>query len=102
LITLLAFLLMSVYVYRLGKREFGPLIGLSAGLASAIMPLYHSFGRYLFSEPLMIAMSVVAIFHFAEWIDHGRRRDWILSWLGLTLAIALKLEPCIYSYRCSG
>lgn len=91
--TVLAFLLLTLYVFRLAKRELGPLVGLMAALAASIMPLYHPFGRFLFSEPLMLATSVMGIFHFAEWVEFRRRRDWLLGLVGFTLALALKLEP---------
>jgi 4-amino-4-deoxy-L-arabinose transferase-like glycosyltransferase len=93
LITLFAFLLITVYVFRLVKRELGPLAGLIAAMASAIMPLYHMFGKILFSEPLMIALSVMSLFHYAEWVDYQKRRDWFLAMASFSLAVALKLEP---------
>jgi 4-amino-4-deoxy-L-arabinose transferase-like glycosyltransferase len=93
LITLLSFLLVVVYVFRLTKRELGPMVGLLAALSAAIMPLYHEFGRILFSEPPMIAMSVLGLYHFAEWVDFHRRSDWFLAAIGFSLAVALKLEP---------
>ena len=93
LVTLLSFLVMSVYVFRLTKRELGPLVGLSAMTASLVMPLYHEFGHTLFSDPAMLAASVAALFYFAEWVDRGRRLDWVLAVVSFSLAVALKLEP---------
>ena len=58
LLPLLAYLLQVLYVFRLARRELGPLVGLLAGLACAILPLYHEFARMLFSEPVMVAASV--------------------------------------------
>ena len=91
--TLIAFLLMSFYVFKLGRRELGPTVGLLAALASSIPPLFQIFGSILYSEPLMMAVEVITLFHFAEWIDFGRRRDWILSALSFSIAIALKITP---------
>lgn len=93
MIPLLAYLLLTVYVFRLAKRELGPLVGLLAALCTAMMPLYHQFGKILFSEPIMIAVSVVALFHFAQWVDFRKKRDWVLALLGFSLAISLKLTP---------
>ncbi len=90
---MLGFLLMTVYVFRLGKRELGPIVGLLAAFASSLMPLYHFYGRFLFSDSTMVAASVMTIYHFAEWVDFHRRRDWIITLLAFTLAIALKLYP---------
>jgi len=93
ILTLLAFLLMTLYVFRLGKRELGPFVGLLAAFAAAIMPLYHGFRHILFSDPWVLAFSVMALFHCAQWLDFQRRKDWLLSMLFFSLAIALKLTP---------
>lgn len=86
-------LLMCVYVFRLAKRELGPLAGVLSAFASSIMPLYHPMGRMLFSDPIMLAMSVMALFHLAEWVEHRRGRDGFLAMSAFSLAVALKLEP---------
>ena len=91
LVTLLSFVLLQVYVFRLTKRELGPVIGLVAAFASSLMALYHPFGRFLLSEPLLIAMSTAFVFHFAQWVDYQRESDWVLAMLSLSLAISLKL-----------
>jgi hypothetical protein len=91
-VTLIAFILMIIYVFRLAKRELGALVGLLAALAAGIIPLYHPFGRFLFTEPMMIAMSVVSLYYTAEWVDYERRRDWFLAWLSISLTFSLKLE----------
>ena len=93
LITLISFLLLPIYIFLLCKREIGPFVALIAAVASAMMPLFNKFGNFLFSEPLMILMSVVAIYHFAQWIEHRRRSDWFIALIGFTLAISLKLTP---------
>jgi hypothetical protein len=92
-ITLGAFVLMVVYVFRLARREVGATAAVIAAAAGAMMPLYHQFGRILFSEPVMIAASVACVYHVAEWIEHGRRRDHVLGMLALSLAVCLKLTP---------
>jgi 4-amino-4-deoxy-L-arabinose transferase-like glycosyltransferase len=89
----LGFLLLSFYVFRLVKREAGPAAGLLGALASGIMPLYHMYGPYLFSDSAMVGTSVMALYHFAEWVDDRRRRDWIVACVGFSIAIALKLFP---------
>jgi 4-amino-4-deoxy-L-arabinose transferase-like glycosyltransferase len=91
-ITLFASLLMIVYVFKLARREFNPFIGLLSALAAGVLPLYHPFSRLLFTEPTMIAMSVVSIYYMAEWADNPNRRNWILTILSLSLTFSLKLE----------
>jgi 4-amino-4-deoxy-L-arabinose transferase-like glycosyltransferase len=92
-LTLCAFLLTTFYVFHLGKRELGPLVGLGAALAAAIMPLYHDFRHILFSDPWVIALSVMAVFHWAQWVDFRLKKDWLLAMAAFSLAVALKLTP---------
>lgn len=92
LLTLVAFLLIMVFVFRLVERETDAMTALLASFVAGVLPLYHPFGKDLFSEPMMIAMSVASIYYFAEFIEFGRRKDWILSLVSISLTFALKLE----------
>lgn len=92
-ITLAAFCLLPAYVFVLARRELGPVVGVLAGLASAAMPLYHPFGRFLFSEPPMILLSAAAVHHYAQWVDGKRRAHGLLALVAFSLAVAIKLEP---------
>jgi hypothetical protein len=91
-VTFLAFLLMMIYTFKLAKREVGTSTGIVAAFVAGVLPLYHPFGKLLFTEPSMIAMSVITLYYFAEWVEHERRKDGVLAFLALTLTIALKLE----------
>ncbi|CAB5115230.1 hypothetical protein D3OALGB2SA_2638 [Olavius algarvensis associated proteobacterium Delta 3] len=93
LIPLLSFLLMAIYIFRLAKREMNSMVGLIAALAASVFPLYHQFGNILFSEPIVIAMSVMAIFHFAQWMDTGQKKDVVIAVFAFSMAVSLKLTP---------
>jgi 4-amino-4-deoxy-L-arabinose transferase-like glycosyltransferase len=93
IIPCLSFLALTVFVFLLGRRELGPLAGLSAAVASAIMPLYHTFGNILFSEPTVFACSAGAVYYFACAVDTDRRSHWCLAATLFSLAVAMKLEP---------
>ena len=99
LLPLLSFLLLVLYVYLLAKRTFSATVGLVSALAAAILPLYHPFHRILFSEPLMIALSVMTLYHFVGWLEERRKKDWLIAILCYSLAIAIKLEP-LYLFLC--
>jgi 4-amino-4-deoxy-L-arabinose transferase-like glycosyltransferase len=92
LVPLIAYLVIVIYVYKLAKRELDAFVGLLAGMAAGLMPLYHPFSNTLFTEPAMIAMSVVSLYYMAEWVEHQRRREQILALLALTITFSLKLE----------
>lgn len=91
-VTLLAFILIMIYTFKLAKREIGALGGILAAFVAGVLPLYNPFGKLLFTEPSMIAMSVISLYYFAEWVDHERRRDGFLAFLVFTLTVSLKLE----------
>jgi hypothetical protein len=91
-VTLLAWIVVLIYVYKIAKKEFNPFIGLLAALAAGVLPLYHPFNRLLFTEPTMIAMSVISIYYMVEWTDDPNRRNWILAVISLSLTFSLKLE----------
>jgi Dolichyl-phosphate-mannose-protein mannosyltransferase len=93
LIPLISYLVLSLYVFKLVKREVGPIAGLLSAFAVSVIPLYNAFGNILFSEPSLIAFSVISLYHFAQWTDFRRRRDWISAMVAFSLAVALKLEP---------
>ncbi len=90
LIPLISFIILGGYTFLLVKRELGPFLGLLTALAVSFMPLYHPFGKYLFSEPTLLLLSAMVIYHFAEWTDEKRWRDWGISLITLTLAVSLK------------
>ncbi len=91
--TLVSFLVLTVYVFLLVRRELGSAAGLLAAAVSAFAGLRHPFGHLQFSEPPMLACSVIAIHHMAQWMDGGRWRDAAVSCAAFSLAVALKLEP---------
>jgi len=96
-VTLFSSLLMILYMFKLTKRELGAFAGLVAAFTAGVLPLYHPFNRFLFTEPTMIALSVVSLYYLAEWVDHERRKDWVLALVIFSLTIALKLE-CLYIF----
>jgi hypothetical protein len=93
LVPCVAYLAMASYVFLLVRREAGPALGLVSALAAALMPIHHQFGRILFSEPLSIATSVGALYHFDTWVDSRKLKDGVFAFLCFTVAVALKLEP---------
>jgi hypothetical protein len=92
-ITLIAFLLMPVYLFFLVRDEMGPVTALTTALVAALMPIHHPFGRILFSEPVSISMSVAALFHFNRWAKLKQFQQAIFAVLTFTLAVAVKFEP---------
>ena len=92
-LTLLSFLLLTVYVFLLARRELGPMVGLLSALTVSIMPLYHPFGNMLFSEPAMTALCVMSLYYFNEWSHNQKMTYWFISVTAFSMAVALKLEP---------
>ena len=80
----------AAYVFLLARRELGPLVGLAASIASVLMVLWHPFGNYVFSEPLLLLASVAAVHHYAAWLDTDRRAHQVTAVAALSLGLALK------------
>lgn len=91
-LTLLSFVLLIFYFHRLVRRELGPWVAIVAAAGMAIVPLYSSFGHWVFSEPPMLLAMVAAVFHAAEWFDRRRVRDAVAGGVALSLAVSLKIE----------
>lgn len=89
-VTLAAFLLIVVYVYKLVKREAGALLALLSAFFAGLLPLFSPFRNYLFSEPLLFFFSLFSIYHFAQWADFGKRRNLLSFIIGFALAVAMK------------
>jgi len=90
--TMIASLVMMFYVYKLVTREVGESAGVIAAFTAGVLPLYHPFSRFLFTEPVMIALSVASLYYVAEWVEFERRRDFLMAFIMFSLTIALKLE----------
>lgn len=93
LVPLLSWILCSLFVFRLARRELGAVVALPACAASCLLPLAHPFGRILFSEPTVLFCSVAALYYWCRWLDSGARGDWWISSVCFSLAVAMKLEP---------
>ncbi len=97
LITLLAFLSIILLEFKLVKKELGQIPALLAALISGLLPLHSFFSNILFSDPTMIAFSMLAIYYFSKWMDSGKTKHVVLATFGFTMAILLKLEPLYLS-----
>lgn len=93
LLPLLCWLALVGYVFVLARDHLGPWVGVTAAAGAALMPIPHQFGKILFSEPLAIACSAGALYHFWRYAEHDDRRDGWISAALLTTAVAVKLEP---------
>ena len=90
LTTFLAYLMLSVFSYKLVKRESGTVLALTTALFVGIFPLGSFYRNYLFSEPVMIFFSVFSIYQFAQWIDYRKKINLVFFIIGFSLALSLK------------
>ena len=93
LISCVSFLVLTVFVFLLSRRELGAPVGLLSAMVSAVIPIDHGFGNILFSEPTVFACSAGAVYYFACAIESNRKLHWTLATMLFSLAVALKLEP---------
>ena len=97
LVTLIASLVTIILVFKLVKKELGQIPAILAALISGILPLNSFFNKFLFSEPSLIAFSLLGIYYFSKWMDSGKSKHVILAAFGFTMAILLKLTPLYLS-----
>jgi hypothetical protein len=91
LITVIAFVLLIIYVYKLAKKEAGIILALITAFFTALFPLFSEFGNCLFTEPLLLFFEVFTIYYFVKWIDLRKKYALILYITGLSIVISLKL-----------
>lgn len=61
----------SIYLlYLLGKRYANERVGLFAAFFFAVLPYSIFFSRVILPEPLLVAVSLGAVWFFSEWIEH--------------------------------
>jgi len=97
MVTLIASLVTIILVFKLVKKELGQIPALLAALSSGLLPLNSFFNKFLFSEPSLIAFSLLAIYYFSKWMDSHKNEHIILATFGFTMAILLKLTPLYLS-----
>jgi 4-amino-4-deoxy-L-arabinose transferase-like glycosyltransferase len=88
--------LTTIYgLYLLVRRFLSNEIALWSAFIYAIIPLNIYYGRAFMVESAMLMCSVLGIYWFSKWLDEDNVRDFILSWLSISLAILLKI-PALY------
>jgi len=88
--SLLAFLLLIFFIFKLVKRESGVVLALLSAFFVGIFPLGNPYRNFLFSEPAMLFFSVFSIYQYAQWMDFRKKSNLILFIIGFSLAISLK------------
>ena len=105
ILTLISFILLSVYLYKtvlLLTRDRG--LALLSLLLSLILPLNSIFGRLLFSEPAIVTLVMMAIYHMLKWKQTDRNSYFTYSFLFFALGLLLKPTsmyvalPMLYIY----
>jgi 4-amino-4-deoxy-L-arabinose transferase-like glycosyltransferase len=95
ILPVLAWLTLIVYVGAIAGRWGTSRVRRLAALFAAALPLWHPYGRVLFSDPFAVVASTAAIYHTQRWLDSHSRRQLILAGTCLSLAGLLKIE-CLW------
>lgn len=85
-----SFLLIIWFTGLLANRILGAKAGLIAGFFAGFIPLNSRFGNMQFSEPLLFASSLIALYYFFRYTEENRIRYLWISMGFLTLALLLK------------
>ncbi len=105
ILTLISFILLSVYLYKtvvLLTRDRG--LAMLSLLLSLILPLNNIFGILLLSEPAIVALVMITIYHMLKWKQTDHNRYFTYSFLFFALSLLLKPTamyvalPMLYIY----
>lgn len=69
IIPLIVYLLVILVIFKLVKKEIGPVPALFAAAMAGFIPLTSEFGNILFSYPVAVLTGVTSIYLFYKWID---------------------------------
>lgn len=90
------FSIATIYgLYLLARKFISDKVALWTAFIYAILPLNIFYGRAFMPESAILLCSVFGIYFFSEWLDSGRSKDFVLSWLFVSLAILIKI-PTLY------
>jgi 4-amino-4-deoxy-L-arabinose transferase-like glycosyltransferase len=89
IIPLIVYILIIWVIFKLVKRETGPVPALFAATMAGFIPLTSEFGNILFSYPAAILTGMTSIFLFSKWIDNGKNMTGFFScgFFSLTLLL---------------
>lgn len=90
LITLVSFLLIIWFTGLFARKILGPYVALVAAAFAGFIPLNSPFGNFQFSEPLLFASSLMALYYFYRYTEENSIRFASLSFSFLALALLLK------------
>lgn len=78
-------------IYLLVRKYLGKNTALWSSLIYAILPLNIYYGRAFMPESMMLMCTVFGIYYFTELLDRGSLRNYILTFLFVSLAVLIKL-----------
>lgn len=92
LVSIVASLVSSVFLYLIVKKRFGPLTGFFSSFFFLFLPFNIYYSRTILPDPLMVTASLGSIYFFQKWIE--KEKDKVSFWTSLVfLAVALLLKP---------
>lgn len=87
LLSVLAGVVSAPLLTQLGRRLFGPAVGLAAAALLAIAPLHVWQSQELRNYSLLLTFNLAAVYGLARLLTDARpRRRWAWLWIGATLA----------------
>jgi len=105
MITLVFFIILSLYLYKLVFLQTqNRWLAYLAMVISFYLPLNFIFGRILFSEPAIVSLIVVSIYHMLKWTKTDSNKYFTYSFVIAGLCFLLKptamyvLVPLFYLY----
>lgn len=96
MVSILASLFSTFFVFLLGRRFISPLGGILAAFFFAFLPYNVYYSRVILPEPLAVSLALVFLIFFVKYIDKDRVFFLYLSSLFLGLAVLVKPHAIFY------
>jgi hypothetical protein len=88
-LTLIAFILIIIVLFKLVNQELGPVPALFSSAIAGFMPLTSVFGNMLNTYPVAILTGLTSIYFFSKWLDSSKVRVGIISCCLFSLTLLL-------------
>ena len=95
-LSVVASLFSTLFIYILGQRFLGDKGGLISAFFFAFMPFNIYFSRVILPEPLSVTFLLLSLVLFIRWFDSNSRLSLFAS--GLTFSLAMLVKPYVIFY----
>jgi 4-amino-4-deoxy-L-arabinose transferase-like glycosyltransferase len=84
-----------IVVFVMGRKMYGPRVGLISAVLFGVMPGIVWVSRMAMIESMLIFIFSLSMFFFFSWVRAGRERDRVLSIMALAVGVIVKYQMIV-------